>query len=194
MTVSDQGGGFGAPPGAGAGPDGQRPEPDSATTGQRLQLTKELAEAKAKADEYLDGWQRERAAFANYRKRTEQERASVNQDASADVVCQLLPVIDDLSRACDNIPPEVASSPWAGGVCMVLRKLEQTLRRLGVEPIQTEGTAFDPNVHEALTHEEGSGLGEGQVIGEVTRGYRLGNRVLRCSLVRVAKGNPTDND
>ena len=66
-----------------------------------------------------------------------------------------------------------------------------TLARLGVEPIPVEGATFDPSLHEALTHEEAAGFGEGQVIREVTRGYRLGNRVLRCSLVRVAKGRPT---
>ncbi|MHB0877062.1 MAG: nucleotide exchange factor GrpE [Anaerolineae bacterium] len=194
MSVSDQDGGFGAPPGAAPSPDGQRPDATGADIGEKAQLAKELAEAQAKATEYLDGWQRERAAFANYRKRAEQERAAVSQEACADVVCQLLPVLDDLARACDNIPAEIAGNTWANGVCMVLRKLEQTIERLGVEPISVEGATFDPSLHEALTHEEAPGFGEGDVIGEVTRGYRLGNRVLRCSLVRVAKGNRSADD
>lgn len=190
MSVSDQEDNAWGPPAATPGPDGLHPDAAGADTDECTAMAGELAELKAKAAEYLDGWQRERAAFANYRRRIEQERASFSQDAVADVVCQLLPVLDDLSRACAGIPADIRGNPWVEGVCMVLRKLEQTLDRLGVEPIPTEGAAFDPSVHEALTHEESSGYRDGEIIGEVARGYRIGNRVLRCSLVRVAKTTP----
>ena len=150
-------------------------------------LSKALADAEAQSKQYLDGWQRERAAFANYRKRIEQERESLSLAGCADAVCEMLPVLDDLTRACDSVPREVAEHPWAGGVCMVVRKFEQALDRLGVQPIEAKGCRFDPSLHEAVTHEEAEGRTEGEVIGEVVRGFKMGDRVLRCSRVRVAK-------
>jgi len=155
---------------------------------QRLmELEAALAESEQQAQEYLDGWQRERAAFANYRRRTDEERGSITRTATEDLVCQLLPLLDDLDRACEGIPEEASSHPWVQGVALVQRRFRQVLESLGVEEIEATGCKFDPEVHEAITHEETTKHDEGEVIGEVLKGYRMGDRVLRCSVVRVAK-------
>ncbi|NPV06326.1 MAG: nucleotide exchange factor GrpE [Anaerolineae bacterium] len=157
---------------------------------QRIgELEASLAEAERQAKEYLDGWQRERASFANYRRRIEEERTSISQAALEDFICQFLPLLDDLERACGDIPEELAGHPWVEGVRMVERKFRQLLESLGVEEIEAEGCKFDPEVHEAITHEEAEGFAEGDVIGQVLKGYRLGDRILRCSVVRVAKSS-----
>jgi len=151
-------------------------------------LSKALAETEAQSKEYLEGWQRERASFANYRKRIEQERESLSLAGCADAVCEMLPVFDDLTRACNNIPDDIANHPWANGICLAVRKFEQALDRLGVQPIEAKGCRFDPRIHEAVTYEEAEGCKEGEVIEEVVRGFKMGDRILRCSRVRVARG------
>ena len=151
-------------------------------------LARTLAEAEAQAKLNLDGWQRERASFANYRRRVEQERAALSQEGCAEAVCRLLPILDDLELACRNVPPELINHPWADGVCMIPRKFGQVIEQLGVQVIEAEGRHFDPTLHEAITHEDTGQHAEGKIIGEVARGFRLGDRVLRCSKVRVAKG------
>ena len=152
-----------------------------------LRLTEALEEAEARAREYLDGWQRERASFANYRRRIVQERESLSLAAYEEVICQFLPLLDDLERACQTAPQELKDHPWVDGLWMVLRKFEKTLENLGVEPIESEGAKFNPELHDAITHEQAEGYSEGDIIDTVTRGFRLGDRVLRCSVVRVAK-------
>ena len=151
-------------------------------------LSKALAEAEARSKEYLDGWQRERASFANYRKRIEQERESLSLAGCAEAICEMLPVFDDLTRACDSMPDDIAAHPWANGICLAVRKFEQALDRLGVQPIEAKGCHFDPRIHEAVTYEEAEGCEAGEVIGEVERGFKMGDRILRCSRVRVARG------
>ncbi len=175
--------------GEGAAP----PEGVAETPPAQTEMERRLAEAESKAKEYLDGWQRERASFANYRKRIESERESLSEAAYAEVICQFLPILDDLERAVSQVPEADRGQPWVEGVAMVVRKFEQTLRNLGVEPIPTEGSKFDPALHEALTHEAAEGYSEGDILGEVARGFKLGDRVLRCSRVRVAKGKQSDS-
>jgi molecular chaperone GrpE len=162
---------------------------------QRVQeLEAALAEAEGKAREYLDGWQRERASFANYRRRIEQERESLSQAAYEEVLGHMLPLLDDLDRACREIPPEIEGHPWVQGIVLIRRRFEQVLQQLGVEPIQARGCKFDPQLHEAISYEEAEGYEEGDIIDEVRRGFRLGERVLRCSAVRVAKARGCANE
>ncbi len=157
---------------------------------QKLQA--ELEQAQAQAAEYLDGWQRARAEFANYKKRQEAERAQLIAFANADLLRKLLPIVDDFERAVQSIPPEMKEQTWVEGIMLIQRKLESLLETEGVTPIETEGETFDPRYHEAVTHEEAEGYTEDQIIGELRRGYMLGERVLRPALVRVAK--PTEDE
>ena len=153
-------------------------------------LRQELEAAKAQAAEYLDGWQRARAEFANYKKRNEQERTELFKLANSTLITRLLPIFDDFERAFQTLPSNLLSLTWIDGVALIYRRLQAILDGEGLTPMETEGQSFDPLVHEAVTYEESAEHQEGQIIGEVQRGYKLGDRVLRPALVRVAKGKP----
>jgi molecular chaperone GrpE len=157
---------------------------------EREALRQELEEAKAQAAEYLDGWQRARAEFANYKKRNEQERQELFKLANTTLITRLLPIFDDFERAFQTLPSNLLSLTWIDGVALIYRRLQAILEAEGLTLIETESESFDPLLHEAVTYEESEEHEEGQVIGEVQRGYQLGDRVLRPALVRVAKGKP----
>jgi molecular chaperone GrpE len=157
-------------------------------------LREELSEAEAEAEEYLDGWRRAQAEFSNYKKRQRAEQAKLRELANANLLRKLLPVLDDFDRALATMPEGIRHLSWSDGLFMVEQKLEGILETEGVERIDTEGKRFDPNVHEAVTHEVMPGYEEGEIIGEVQKGYILGDRVLRPALVRVAKTPPVSED
>ncbi len=150
-------------------------------------LKQELERAHARAAEYLDGWQRAQAEFSNYRKRQESEWQQRTQMSNAALIAMILPVLDDLERAMQTLPASLRGLTWIEGVFMIQRKLQIVLESAGVKPIETSGQSFDPLYHEAVTYEEVEGYEEGQVIGDVQRGYMLGERVIRPALVRVAR-------
>ena len=153
-------------------------------------LHQELEQAKAQAAEYLDGWQRARAEFANYKKRKDQERQELFKLANATLITRLLPIFDDFERAFQTLPRSLLSFTWIDGVALIYRRLQAILEAEGLTLVETEGQSFDPLLHEAVTSEESAEYNEGQIIGEVQKGYKLGDRVLRPALVRVAKGKP----
>ena len=163
-----------------------REEPEEA--GDELErLQGELEEAKAQTAEYLDGWQRTQAEFSNYKKRQEAGRVQVTTLANATLLRKLLPVLDDFERAIETLPADLSQLTWCEGILLIKHKLCAVLESEGAKPIETDGQTFDPRYHEAVTHEEVSGYEEGQIIGEVQRGYMLGEWVLRPALVRVAR-------
>ena len=167
-----------------------RPEQDEGPTEEVDELTtlrQELEEQEAKAAEYLDGWQRARAEFANYKKRIEKEQEDIVKFANGVFIARLLPVIDDFERAFQTLPPNLMGMTWLEGIALIQRKLQMLLEQEGVTAIETEGQMFDPALHQAVTHEESEEHEEGQIIGEVQKGYKMGDKVLRPSLVRVAK-------
>ncbi len=149
-------------------------------------LKSELKAIQEKANEYLDGWQRARAEFANYKKRLEREQAQTNANAAANVLRRYLEVMDDLELALKNRPQDGDGAAWSSGVELIYRKLSAMLESEGVSPIEAEGQLFDPTMHEAITNEPHPELESGQIIAVVKRGYRLGERVLRPAQVRVA--------
>ena len=147
----------------------------------------ELEQLSAQAAEYLDGWQRARADLANYKKRVERERREAYKRAAADILVKQLDIMDDLERALEDRPEEGKAASWAEGIEMVHRKFNALLESHNIEPIDAAGKPFDPNYHEAISHEETDEVAEGYVIDVLKPGYRLGERVLRPALVRVAK-------
>ena len=151
-----------------------------------ITLQEELSAARIQADEYLDGWQRARADFANYKKRVERERSLAYQNASADIITRYLDVVDDMARALDNRPQEGEGATWADGIELIYRKLLTILENAGVTLMQIEGEPFDPNLHEAISVEDNPDYESGQVIEVLKQGYMLGDRVLRPASVRVA--------
>ena len=159
----------------------EQPELDAETA-----LKLQLEECQAQADEYLDGWQRARAEFANARKRIEKQRAETYRNASADFSKRLLPVIDDFGRAVESVPHEIAENSWFEGITLVKKKIDTVLEDMNVEPIDAIGQPFDPNFHEALSLIEADGFESGTVVEELQTGYRIGDMVIRASLVNVA--------
>lgn len=151
-----------------------------------ITLQEELSAARIQADEYLDGWQRARADFANYKKRVERERSLAYQNASADIITRYLDIVDDMTRALDNRPQEGEGATWADGIELIYRKLLTILENAGVTLMQIEGETFDPNLHEAISVEDNPDYKSGQVIEVLKQGYMLGDRVLRPASVRVA--------
>jgi molecular chaperone GrpE len=170
------------------------PEPPSApeTAGGAAEET--AAALGKQRDDLYERLLRTTAEFDNYRKRTERERRELSEAAAVDLIRDLLPVVDDLERALSasaGSPEALAPSDAAGGlrrgVELIHRQLVDVLRRRGVEPFESVGREFDPAWHEAIAYEPGSGRPDGEIIAEVRRGYRIGQRLLRPAQVRVAK-------
>ncbi len=147
-------------------------------------LLKRLEEAESKVAEHLDGWQRAQAEFINYKNRVQRDQESIKSLMRGDIIKKFLPVLDDLERAMQNRPAE---DSWANGIDLITRKLQAILASEGVTRIEAEGQAFDPNFHEAISHEAADGVESGHVIAVVQNGYMLGERVLRPAMVRVAQ-------
>ena len=150
-------------------------------------LKTEIEDLSQKSEEYLDGWQRERAEFANYKKRMERERESLRFNITGNVIRGYLEVLDDLERALNNRPAEGDGASWAEGIELIYRKFVATLEAEGVEPMQADGQQFDPNLHEAISQEPNDDLESGQIIEVVRNGYLIGEHVLRPASVRVAQ-------
>ena len=149
-------------------------------------LTVQLEQAEAKAEEYLESLKRERASFQNYKKRVEQERTEQQRAVTGNVLFRLLPVLDDFHRAMAAVPQDERDE-WYQGVALIQRKLEQFLTNENVTEIEALGQAFDPNYHEAVGVDPEVDAESGTITEVLQRGYKLGDRVLRAALVRVAE-------
>ena len=147
----------------------------------------QLETAQQEAAESKAGWQRTAADFANYRRRTEQDREQNLGLANEALLSKLLAIVDDFDRAIAQLPEDLTRSPWVDGIVAIDRKLRLLLDSEGLTPIEAVGEQFDPHLHEAIVQEETNKVPEGTVTAELQRGYRLRDRVLRPSLVAVAK-------
>jgi molecular chaperone GrpE len=116
---------------------------------------------------------------------------TIGEFSNASLIGKLLGVLEDFDRALESVPDEEVTNPWVEGMEHVERKLRSVLESEGVTPIEAVGLPFDPNLHEAVVHEETADHPDNEVIGELQRGYRLHDRILRPSLVRVAN-NPKE--
>jgi molecular chaperone GrpE len=151
--------------------------------------TVDADEIQRQRDDYYDRLLRKTAEFDNYRKRVERDRQSMSDSVTSEVVRDLLPLVDDLERALKSDPGAKDAEPYRKGVELIHRRLLDILSKRGVRPIDALGTDFDPHVHEAVSHEHAEGRRDGEVIEELARGYKLGERLLRPSMVKVAKGD-----
>jgi molecular chaperone GrpE len=138
-------------------------------------------------DEFKDLLLRKSAEFDNYRKRMERDRQSLSDAAAANMLEELLPLVDDLERAL-KVDASADVGSYRRGVELILGKLNDILRKRGVRPIEALGAEFDPYYHQAVAHEHVEGRREGEIVEEFRRGYMLGDRLLRPSMVKVAKG------
>lgn len=141
-------------------------------------------ELEVRVAELTEALQRERADAMNLRRRHEEQMNGLRNTVKANVVADLLPVIDNFERALKHVPEDLAENDYVKGIQGIVKQFEKTLADLGVERIATVGEPFDPNLHEAVTMEEGEGTKE-VVSEELQSGYRLGDDVIRHAMVRV---------
>jgi molecular chaperone GrpE len=169
------------------GPAGTPADTDPSETGEAPEpVSPELAALKAERDEMYDRLLRKSAEFDNYRKRIERERREQADQSVVDLLLQLLLVVDDFELALNAEAGDDVSA-YRKGVELIHAKLLDVVRKQGVRPIDALGADFDPNIHQAVLHETSPEHREGEVIGEMRRGYMLNDRLLRPSMVKVAK-------
>lgn len=147
-------------------------------------MQKQLDEANAKANEYLDKWQRLMAEFDNYRKRSEKEKCDAYDFSVSNTVLEILPIIDNFERA---LKVESTDKALTAGVQMIYKQMIGMLEKLHVTPIDATGKVFDPNLHNAIAHVDDETVGENIVVEELQKGYLYKeDKVIRHSLVKVA--------
>jgi len=157
----------------------QTPRPDQQRIDPELQAARDEAQAT------FARYQRLAADFENYKRRTRQELGDRTQYANEELLRKLLPILDNLRRALDHVP-EGTDRNWLDGLRLVVRQFEDTLQAQGISTIPSVGEKFDPSKHEAIASEETDEHEEGTIVEEMQPGYRLHERVLRPTLVKVA--------
>ena len=158
------------------------------------QLSAQLEIAKSLAAEHLASLQRTAADFANFKRRTAEDRERELGLASELLLRKLLSVADDFDRALDAMPADLKGVGWIEGIVLLDRKLRSLLESEGVTPIESVGRAFDPREHEAIASVPATGRPDGEIVDEIQRGYRVRDRVLRPALVAVADGGAGSGD
>ncbi len=158
------------------------PEPQVTSTADEKKIT----ELEKQVQEFKEGWQRERSDFANYKKRTEAQLKDSQQNATTQVLVNLLPIIDDFERAMGSIPAEFQGNPWLNGVTLIQRKFQKMLDENGVTVLDPLGDVFDPTRHEAVAMEDSDSVESGHVTTTLQKGYLRGDKVLRPAVVKVA--------
>ena len=146
----------------------------------------EITALRKERDDNYDRLLRKTAEFDNYRKRVERERREQSDQAIVDLLQELLLVVDDFDRALTVEAGESAAA-YRKGIELIHAKLYDLMKKYGIRPIETLGAEFDPNLHQAVIHEVSADHREGEVIGELRRGYMMGDRLLRPAMVKVAK-------
>jgi len=150
-------------------------------------LASALEEKTKKSDEYLQMLQRSAAEFDNYKKRTQKEKEAISLDISCDTVSAFLPVVDNMERAIAAINGESDEvKSLKDGVEMVYKQFLETFKKLGVEEIPSEGQSFNPELHNAVMHAEDENVGENIIVEVFQKGYKLKDKVIRPSMVKVA--------
>jgi molecular chaperone GrpE len=157
--------------------------PAETLEGQLAAVTAERDTLAVEKADLADRLLRARAEFDNARRRAERERSDFLQFAATDLVKDVLPVLDDFERA---LKVETADRNYAKGVELIYQRLYETLKKLGLEPIETAGKAFDPNMHQAVERVETDEAEDHIVLGEFQRGYNFKGKLLRPAMVRVA--------
>lgn len=151
---------------------------------EAVSVKEQLAQMEKQAADNLDKYQRTLAEFDNFRKRTAKEKTSMHDDGVRDTIEKLLPVIDNFERAI--LASANTEDSFYKGIIMILKQLKSFLDDLGVEVIEAVGETFDHNQHYAVAHVDDDNYGEGEVIEEMQKGYKYKDKIIRCSMVKVA--------
>ncbi len=165
-----------------------QPAPEAEASAPAEGLPAKLEAAQAEAAKNLDGWQRATAELQNYKKRQLEQAARRHEETTAQIIAALFPVLDDLDLAFQNVPANLTGQEqnWLAGFKLVQRKLLKILEDNRVEAIAATGE-FDPTLHEAVTCEDSPEHDSNHIIAELRKGYKMGTRILRPALVRVAR-------
>ena len=147
------------------------------------QIKEELSEQTKKADEYYEHLKRNMAEFDNYKKRVTKEKEKLYYTITSDVIADILPIMDNFEKAIDA---KTTDESYKNGMEMIYAQLSEVLKKLGLEEIEALKTTFDPNFHEAVMHIEDENFGEKEVIEVLRKGYKIGDKVIRHSMVKVA--------
>ncbi|MEO5822599.1 MAG: nucleotide exchange factor GrpE [Vicinamibacteraceae bacterium] len=167
--------------------DPQTPSDDQDTaTPKNMALQEDPDQILKERDDYRDRLLRSIAEFDNYRKRIERERRELSEFVSFEILHDLLPVVDDLERALAAAEGPQTVASYRSGVELILKQLAEMLRKRNVTAIETKGVDFDPHVHQAVATEPSTTHRDNEVVEELRRGYRLGERLLRPAMVKVA--------
>lgn len=150
---------------------------------EETEENQELKELKEKYDELYDKHLRVLAEYENFKKRTQKEKDELYKVAVCDTVEKILPVVDNLERAVET---ETDKTPFYEGVCLVEKQLFEILEKIGVSKIEAVGKTFDPNIHNAVMHTDDEEKGEAEIVEEFAKGYMMGDKVIRYSMVKVA--------
>lgn len=161
----------------------QNPETADSPDEQIDQLRIERDGLRAERDDLKEFLLRRQAEFDNFRKRTERERADYLQFAGMEAVRDMLPVLDDFDRA---LKTPCSSPEYVKGMEMIHNRMFQALKKIGLEPMETAGKAFDPHLHQAVEKVETKDAEDGTILGEFQRGYFFKGKMLRPSMVKVA--------
>ena len=161
-------------------------QPEAAVDTQTSAGAAGVAALKAERDDLYDRLLRKTAEFDNYRKRVDRERQEQRQAAAADLLEDLLPLVDDFERAL-TVDAGPDADAYRKGIELIHKQLLDLLQKRGVTPIETTGAQFDPHLHQAVAYEPNPDYREGDIVQELRRGYMLGAKLLRPALVKVAK-------
>lgn len=146
-----------------------------------------INDLESKIKELEDGWKRTQADFLNFKRKTEEDRASLIASASSNIISDLLPILDNFSLAAKHIPENLENDNWVSGIKVIEKQFESILSDNGLEKIASIGQQFDHNLHEALESVE-SDEPEGTIVEELLPGYLLNGELLRPAKVMVSKG------
>ena len=151
------------------------------------ELQEELIKEREHSAELLAGWQRTKADYSNLKKEESKHAQEVVQWANAALMSEVLPVYNHFKLALKHIPQEQQKEAWVQGVVLIQKQFADFLNKYNISEIKTVGEKFDPNLHEALTHEEYKGIKSDQIFEEISPGYLLNDKVLIPAKVKVAK-------
>lgn len=158
-------------------------EPEEAALASEEAIIEEETSSEDELSAEKDKYLRLAAEYDNYRKRSQKERENIYADVRADTINQLLPVYDNLIRACAQ---ETEDDAYKKGVDMILIQFEEIMEKMGIKPIAALGETFDPQLHDAVMHIDDDEKGEGEIVEEFQKGFIMGDKVIRFSMVKVA--------
>lgn len=146
-------------------------------------LNDDILEQKKKTDEYFEHLKRNMAEFDNFKKRIVKEKDNMNLTITSDILADFLPIMDNFEKAMNS---ETKDSAYKNGIEMIFNQIKDMLSRFGLQEIESLNTTFDPNLHEAVMHIDDDKFGEKEIIEVLRKGYRIGDKVIRHSMVKVA--------